>query len=93
MLMHEVEHHVNKLLRVAAQTGMDRGFREAGQPMAQLPPQARGLDLSVVQPPQGVFQSAAGHPSLGGGFQIVEDQTDQSHRVMEGGVGKRFPFS
>jgi hypothetical protein len=28
---------------------------------------------------------------LGGGFQIVEDQTHQSHRVMEGSGGNRFP--
>jgi hypothetical protein len=28
---------------------------------------------------------------LGGGFQIVEDQTRQSHRVMEGGGGNGFP--
>jgi hypothetical protein len=60
--------------------------------MAQLPAQARGLDLSAVQPPQGVVQSAPGHPGLGGRFQIVEDQTRQSHRVMESGGGNRFSF-
>ena len=87
MLMHEVEHRLDELPGMAAQTRLERGFREAGQPMAQFPAQARGLGLSVVQPPQGVVQSAAGHPSLGGGFQIVEDQTRQSDRVMEGGGG------
>ena len=90
MLMHVVEHPFNELLGVTSQTGLDGGFREVGQPMAQFPAQARGLGLSVVQPPQGVFQSAPGHPSLGGGFQIVEDQTRQSHRVMEGGGGNGF---
>jgi hypothetical protein len=88
--MHVVEHRFNELLRVASQTGLDRGFREAGQPMAQLPAQARGLSLSVVQPPQGVVQSAPGHPSLSGGFQIVEEQTHQSHRAMEGSGGNGF---
>src|ERR1019366_3322922 len=81
---------IYELLGVAAQTRLDRGFREVGQPVAQFPAQARGLDLSLVQSLQGVFQSAAGHPSLGGGFQIVEDQTRQSHRVTEGGGGNRF---
>jgi hypothetical protein len=38
-----------------------------------------------------VFQSAPGHPGLGGGFQIVENQARQSHRVTEGGGGNRFP--
>ena len=87
MLMHKVEHHVNELLRVAAQTRLAGGFREAGQPMAQFPSQACGLGLSVLQPPQGVVPSAPSHPSLGGGCQIVEDQARQSHRVTEGGGG------
>ena len=54
MLMYEVEHHVNELLGVASQTGLDRGFGEARQSPAQFLAQARGLGLSVVQPPQGV---------------------------------------
>jgi len=91
MLMHVIEHCLNQLLGVASHTGLNRGFREAGQPMAQFPAQTRGLGLSLVQPPQGVFQSAPGHPGLGGGFQIVEDQMHQIHRVIEGGRGNRFP--
>ena len=87
MLMHEVENRLNVLLGVDSQTGLARAVREVGQPMPQFPAQARGLGLRVVQPPQGVVQSASGHPSLGAGFQIVEDQTHQSHRVMEGGGG------
>ena len=90
MLMHVVEHRVNKVPGVALQARLDRGFRKAGQPMVQFLAQARDLGLSVVQPAHGFFQSAPGQPSLGGGFQIVEDQTRQSHSVMEGGGGNRF---
>ena len=91
MLMHVVEHRVNELLGVAAQTRLDCGFLEIRQPMAQFPAKARGLALSMVQSPQGVFQFGPRHPGLGGGFQIVKDQTYQSHRVTEGGERNRFP--
>ena len=64
---------------------------EVGQSPAQFPAQARGFGLSVFQPPQGVFQFAPRPSGLGGGFQIVEEQTGQSHRVMEGGGGNGFP--
>jgi hypothetical protein len=58
--------------------------------MAQFRAQARSLGFSVVEPPQGVFLSASGHSSLGGGFQIVHDQARQSHGVTEGGGGNGF---
>ena len=48
--------------------------------MAKFPAPARSLSLRVDR--------AAG---LGGGLQIVKDQTRQVHRVMEGGRGNSFP--
>ena len=90
MLLHVVQHRVHDLLGVASQKRLDGGFREVGQPLAQFPAQARSLDSSVVQPPQGIVQSAPGHPCPGGGFQIVEDQTRQRRRVIEGGGRNGF---
>ncbi len=58
--------------------------------MGQLAVQTRGLEMSWVGRGQGVVCRASGQSGLGGGFQIMEEQSDQDHGVIKGGGKNGF---